>query len=136
MTGVVIIAVIVPMIETSTRPYIITAAPAAVVIAVRFVVAAGVSDADISLDTDARHGARIQTGERHGGNCHGEQWAAKIAHLVGSALVSLSLHSIRPTRAPAGSVTTATMPPWRSGCGCTSILPPNSTAFAARSAAS
>jgi hypothetical protein len=41
----------------------IAAAPTAVVVAVGFVVVAGVSDADISLDTDARHGARIQTGE-------------------------------------------------------------------------
>lgn len=136
MTAVVIIAVIVTMIESSTRPDMIAAAPATVVIAVGFVVVADISDANISLDTDARHGARIQTGERQGGDCHGQQRAAKIAHLVGSALVSLSLHSIRPSRAPAGSVTTATMPPWRSGCGCTSILPPNSTAFAARSAAS
>jgi hypothetical protein len=63
MTAVVIIAVIVAMIESSTRPDMVAAAPTAVVIAVGFVVVAGVSDADISLDTDARHGARIQTGE-------------------------------------------------------------------------
>jgi hypothetical protein len=105
-----IIAMIVPMIEASTRAHVIAAAPATILVAVRFVVIAGITDTHITFHADAGHGARIKSGQRNRRNRAEQQSMAKVAHF-GSALVSFSLHSIKPTSAPAGSETTATMPP-------------------------
>src|ERR1017187_2786349 len=54
----------------------------------------------------------------------------------GSFLLSVSDHSINPKGAPAGSATTATLPPWRSACGSTSTRPPRETTLAATSTVS
>jgi hypothetical protein len=54
------------------------------------------------------------------------------AHLAtATCFESVAVHSSRPKGAPAGSATTAIIPPWRSSCGWISIRPPRDSTFAA-----
>ena len=97
-------------IAAAPRAHTITAAPATVVVAVRLVVAPGVAHSDGPVHTYAldRAGAQYRQQKSPESRCH-----PPITHDVhfGSTLLSLSVHSINPNGAPAGSATTATCPP-------------------------
>ena len=108
------VVMIIAMIAASSGTHQIAAAPAAVVIAVRFVITTVVSHRAFN----GHPGAGKQHGQHHRPESGGQTTTARGVHF-GSALVSLSLHSIRPNGAPAGSATTASMPPWRSSRGST-----------------
>ena len=102
------IVVIVAVIAASPGSHAIARAPTTVIIAVGLVVTAIVSNA--ALDTDAGYGAGTEQQRRHRPKTARHQSTTQGFHF-GSALVSLSLHSINPTGAPAGSATTASIPP-------------------------
>src|SRR6202043_189948 len=76
----------------------------------RFVVAADVTHSSAALDAVVGHGASNQQGQAHRSKSCGQQATLHGFHF-GSALVSLSLHSMTPNGAPAGSDMTASMPP-------------------------
>jgi len=90
--------------------YTITAAPATVVVAVRFVVAPGVAHSDGPVDTYALDSAGAQYRQQKSSESRCHPTITNDVHF-GSTLLSLSVHSIRPNGAPAGSATTATWPP-------------------------
>ena len=124
---VVIVVVIVAMITASPGAHAVSGAPTAVIVAVGRVIGAVVSNAAFNADTSYFTSTQQQ-------RCHAEttchQSSAEGFHF-GSALVSLSLHSIKPNGAPAGSATTASIPPWRSTRGSTKTRPPKATTLAA-----
>jgi len=121
------IVVIVAMIAASPGAHAVAGAPTAVIVAVGRVIGAVVSNAAFNADTSYFTSTQQQ-------RCHAEttchQSSAEGFHF-GSALVSLSLHSIKPNGAPAGSATTASIPPWRSTRGSTKTRPPMATTLAA-----
>ena len=88
--------------------------PAAVFIAVRLVVTGVVAHSHASVDTHAFHraGVQLRQGQSKRNSTESERHTsiAQDVHF-GSVLLSLSVHSISPNGAPAGSATTATWPP-------------------------
>jgi len=122
-------AVIVAMIAASSGTHTIADAPTAIIIAVRLVVTPGVPD--IAFNANTGYGASTQHQRCYRAN---HQSTAQGFHF-GSALVSLSLHSITPNGAPAGSASTATIPPCRSTRGSTKTRPPSAATLAEVSAA-
>jgi hypothetical protein len=120
---------IVAMLTASRGTHSVAGAPTTVVIAVRLVIAAGVANAAFNSHTGYRASTQHQQCRRAN-----HQSTVQGFHF-GSALVSLSLHSIKPNGAPAGSATTATIPPWRSTRGSTKTRPPIAATLAAVSAA-
>src|SRR6202789_3818821 len=93
-------------IAAPSRSHPVTGTPAAILIAVRLVVAGVVTHhAHASADTHAFHCAGVQ---QHQGNSAESGPYPSFAHDVhfGSVLLSLPVHSIRPKGAPAGSATT------------------------------
>jgi hypothetical protein len=94
-------------IAAAPRADAVTDAPAAVIISVRLVVAAIVPDA--AFNSHAGYGAGTKRQKGCTEKTH-HQSTTQGFHF-GSALMSLSLHSIRPNGAPAGSATTASIPP-------------------------
>jgi len=122
-------------IAAPSGSYPVSSAPTTVVISVGFVVAAVVSDPYGAVDSHALHRAGLQQGQSKRPQSDSRPEFMHGVHF-GSTLVSVSLHSINPTGAPAGSATTATMPPWRSACGSTSTRPPRATALAVELAVS
>src|ERR1700722_10495283 len=117
----VIVVVFVAMIAASPGAHAVAGAPTAVIIAIRLVVAAVVSNAAFHANTG--YFASAQHQRCHGTKSTRHQSTARDFHF-GSALVSLALHSIKPIGAPAGSAITASMPPCRSARGWTKTRPP------------
>ena len=97
---------IIASVPAAVRADRVTGAPSPVIIAIGFVVTTDVTHADAAAD--AIDGA---TRKQHQGECARQADRALRAPHFGSVFVSLLLHSIRPTGAPAGSATTDTVPP-------------------------
>src|ERR1700735_3700698 len=98
-------------IATPSRSHPVTGTPAAILIAVRLVVAGVVTHhAHASIDTHAFHCAGAHQDQ---GNSAESGPYPSFAHDVhfGSVFLPLPVHSISPKGAPAGSATTATWPP-------------------------
>src|ERR1700733_14423362 len=96
-------------ISTAPRTHAVTMTPTAVIVAVGLVVARVVAHSHRSVDTDALHRAGIQHRQRKRPES-GRHPTITHVHF-GSTLLSLSVHSISPNGAPAGSATSATCPP-------------------------
>jgi hypothetical protein len=101
---------LVPPIAAPSRSHAVPVPPAAVIVAPRLIIVRVITRSDGSLDAHAGHCAGIQ--QSHG-NTHESDRHPTLTHQVhfGSTALSLSVHSISPNGAPAGSATTATSPP-------------------------
>jgi hypothetical protein len=101
-------------IAAPSGSYPVTGTPASVIIAVRLVVTGVVAHSYSSVDTHSFHraGAQLRQGQGKSNSTESERHTsiAEDVHF-GSVLLSLSVHSINPNGAPAGSATTATWPP-------------------------
>ena len=97
-----------PPIAASSGSHAVAVTPAAVIVTPRLIVARVVTRS--AFDAHAGHCAGIQQGH---GNGPGSGRHPMLTHDVhfGSTVLSLSVHSISPNGAPAGSATTATRPP-------------------------
>jgi hypothetical protein len=97
-----------PPIAASSGSHAVAVTPAAVIVTPRLIVARVVTRS--AFDAHAGHCAGIQQGH---GNGPGSGRHPMLTHDVhfGSTVLSLSVHSISPNGAPAGSATTATCPP-------------------------
>src|SRR3984885_6404638 len=89
------VVMVVAMFATTRGTHPIARAPTAVIVAVRLVIAAVVSDA--AFDADTGHGTCRQQAQRHATKTphHRRQQPIARAHF-GSSFGSLSLHSISP----------------------------------------
>jgi hypothetical protein len=98
-------------IAAAPRAHPITITPAAVIIAIRLIVAAVViTHSHAFVDPHAGHCAGNQRAERKSPESGRQPTMAQDVHF-GSAVLSFWVHSISPNGAPAGSATTATCPP-------------------------
>src|ERR1700732_5356589 len=115
------------MTATSQGTHPVGPAPTTVLIAIRFVIAHGISVVHTHAAADSHAG--IGTGSQDRQHCPERSYrqASARGFHFGSTFVSLSVHSINPNGAPAGSATTASMPPWRSTRGSTRTRPPMAT---------
>src|SRR5580698_1160965 len=100
-------------IPAAARTDTVAAAPSAIFITIGFVIAADVAHSHGRVHTDTVHGASRQHRQRANSE-HGCHPATASDVDFGSTLLSLSVRSLSPNGAPAGSATTATSPPWRS----------------------
>src|SRR5579863_3473015 len=93
-------------IAAPSRTHVVSTAPAAVLIAIRLVVARVVTHPDGAVDADAGHLTGVQQGQCQSADSDRHPFATEVH--FGSALLSPLVHSINPNCAPAGSATTAT----------------------------
>lgn len=90
------------------RSNAVAATPTTVFVSVRFIVAAGITHPHTGVASGdfaavEHRKCRDRERDRHPTLAHDDHF--------GSTLLSLSVHSIKPKGAPAGSATTATWPP-------------------------
>jgi hypothetical protein len=97
-----------PPIAASSGSHAVAVTPAAVIVTPRLIVARVVTRSP--FDAHAGHCAGIQQGHGNGPDSGRHPMLRHDVHF-GSTVLSLSVHSISPNGAPAGSATTATCPP-------------------------